>query len=149
GKPFLAAMSALYGRMFGQVGRLAGENALRNPRRTAATASALMIGLALVTTMAIVGASSKASVDKTIADNFQGDLFVSNVVGERFSPSLGDQIERTPGVATVTRVRFAIPKIDGRDQAVTAVDPDALERSVRVTMVEGAARDLRDGTVLV
>ena len=108
-----------------------------------------MIGLALVTTMAIVGSSSKASIDKTIDDNFQGDLVVSNVVGERFSPSLGDQIERTPGVATVTRVRFAIPKIDGRDQAVTAVDPEALERSVRVTMVEGAARDLRDGSVLV
>ena len=149
GRPFLATMSVVYSRAFGTVGRLAGENALRNPRRTAATASALMIGLALVTTMAIVGSSSKASIDKTIADNFQGDLVVSNVVGERFSPSLGDQIERTPGVATVTRVRFAIPKIDGRDQAVTAVDPDALERSVRVTMVEGAARDLRDGTVLV
>jgi putative ABC transport system permease protein len=149
GRPFLAAMSALYGRAFGQVGRLAGENALRNPRRTAATASALMIGLALVTTMAIVGASSKASIDKSIADNFQGDLFVSNVVGERFSPSLGDAIEKTPGVASVTRVRFERPRIDGKEQGVTAVDPASLVRSVRVTMVEGKPGDLRDGTVLV
>ena len=140
GRPFLAAMSALYGRAFGQIGRLAGENALRNPRRTAATASALMIGLALVTTMAIVGASSKASIDKSIAENFQGDLFVSNVVGERFSPSLGDAIEKTPGVASVTRVRFERPRIDGKEQGVTAVDPASLVRSVRVDDGRGAAR---------
>ncbi len=149
GRPFLAAVSALYGRLFGSVGRLAGENALRNPRRTAATASALMIGLALVTTMAIVGSSSKASVDKTIADNFQGDLVVSNVVGERFSPSLGDRIEETPGVASVARVRRVVTQLDGHDQPVTAVDPASLVRTVRVPMVEGSAEDLRDGAVLV
>ena len=135
-------MSALYGRMFGQVGSLAGQNALRNPRRTAATASALMIGLALVTTMAIVGASPKASVDKTIADNFQGDLFVSNVVGEPFSPSLGDAMEK------IARRRRGDPgpvrdaEIDGKDQGVTAVDPASLVRSVRVAMVQGDARRL-------
>ena len=60
-KPFLAAMGSVYRRMFGTVGTLAGQNSLRNPRRTTATASALMIGLALVATMAIVGASAKAS----------------------------------------------------------------------------------------
>ena len=112
GRPFLATMSVRVLRVFGTVGRLAGENALRNPRRTAATASALMIGLALVTTMAIVGSSSKASVDKTIADNFQGDLVVSNVVGERFSPrwvtrSSGRRVSATvdPGPRSRSRGR--------------------------------------------
>ncbi len=149
GRPFLAAMSAIYQRTFGSVGRLAGENALRNPRRTAATASALMVGLALVSTMAIVGASSKASLDKTIADNFQGDLVVSNVVGERFSPSLADRIEKTKGVASVTRLRYATPKIKGKYEQVTAVNPERLDDAVRVPMVSGRPGDLTDGGVLV
>ncbi|NUR07979.1 MAG: ABC transporter permease [Nocardioidaceae bacterium] len=149
GRPFLAAAAAAYTRLFGSVGRLAGQNALRNPRRTAATASALMIGLALVTTMATVGASSKASVDKAIADNFQGDLVVSNVVGERFSSSVGDRVDRLDGVAAVTRIRSGVATIDGHGQGVMAVDPAHLDSSVRVDMVQGATSDLRDGTVLV
>jgi putative ABC transport system permease protein len=79
-RPFLAAAQATYRAVFGSVGNLAGQNSLRNPRRTTATASALMIGLALVTTMSILGSSAKASVDKTIEENFYGDLVVSNVV---------------------------------------------------------------------
>ena len=54
-KPFLLAARAVYRRLFGAVGNLAGENSLRNPRRTTATASALMIGLTLACTMAIIG----------------------------------------------------------------------------------------------
>jgi putative ABC transport system permease protein len=148
-KPFLSVASVVYQRLFGAIGRLAGENSLRNPRRTAATASALMIGLALVSTMAIVGASSKASIDKTVADNFQGDLVISNVVGERFSPSIGDRIARVDGVASVTRIRSVRTTVAGDDTGLMAVDPANLTRSVRVSMVEGSATDLRRGTVLV
>jgi putative ABC transport system permease protein len=108
-----------------------------------------MVGLALVSTMAIVGASSKASLDKTIADNFQGDLVVSNVVGERFSPSLADRIEKTPGVASVTRLRYATPKINGKYQQVTAVNPERLDDAVRVPMITGNPTDLTDSGVLV
>ncbi len=72
-------------RLFGSVGKLAGQNSLRNPRRTTATASALMIGLSLACTMAIVGASAKASVDQMIEENFVGDYVVSNLVGQGFS----------------------------------------------------------------
>jgi putative ABC transport system permease protein len=127
------ALGAAFPRVFGTVGRLSRENALRNPRRTAATASALMIGLALVTTMAIVGDSAKKSVDRAVDENFLGDLVVSNVFGVPFSPSVGDRVERTPGVASVTRVRYGIARL-GTDRAgIMAVDPASL----------------RDGTVLV
>ena len=67
-RPFLAAAQATYRRLFGTVGNLAGQNSLRNPRRTTATASALMIGLALGSLMAIIGASAKASVDQAVAE---------------------------------------------------------------------------------
>ena len=56
-----------------------------------------MIGLALVTTMSILGSSAKASVDKSIEENFYGDLVVSNVIGMPFSTSIADDIETVDG----------------------------------------------------
>ena len=82
---------------FGAVGNLAGQNSLRNPRRTTATASALMIGLALACTMAIVGDSAKASVDKSVADNFVGDYVVSNVFGGEFNTGIADEMAAVDG----------------------------------------------------
>ena len=95
-----------YARVFGTVGNLAGQNSLRNPRRTTATASALMIGLALASTMAIVGDSAKASVDQSVSENFVGDFVVSNVIGQGFSPAIGDQMTQVDGVDQVVRERF-------------------------------------------
>ncbi len=149
GKPFVALSGKVYRGVYGTVGRLAGQNSLRNPRRTAATASALMIGLALVSTMAILGSSAKASVDRTIEENFLGDLVVSNVIGVPFSPSIANQIEDTAGVESVTRLRYAVGEYDGQGQGLTGVDPATLEDVMKIQMVEGSATDLEDGTVLV
>jgi putative ABC transport system permease protein len=148
-KPFLLAAGAIYRRAFGTVGRLAGQNALRNPRRTAATASALMIGLALVATMSIVGASAKASIDKAIGENFLGDLVVSNAIGVPFSPAIADQIEKTDGVQAVARFRYGIGQIDGDGQGLTGVDPASLRDVVKLDMVAGSVDDLATGTVIV
>src|SRR5450631_3387986 len=60
GRPVVGLVGMVYRRSFGTVGRLAEQNAMRNPRRTAATASALMVGLALVSMMAVFGPSTKA-----------------------------------------------------------------------------------------
>ena len=73
-RPIIATIAGGYPRMFGTVGVLAKENARRNPRRTAATASALMIGLALVTTMAMLGQSTKSSVDELVKSDLLGRL---------------------------------------------------------------------------
>ena len=148
-RPFLLLASATYRRSHGPVGRLAGENSLRNPRRTAATASALMIGLALVTTMSIVGSSSKASVDKTIADSFQGDLVVSNVIGTAFSPSVGDRVERTAGVSSVTRFRYARATVKGGAENLLGVSPGSLTDAITVPMVAGSVAGLDARSVLV
>ncbi|WP_395690983.1 ABC transporter permease [Nocardioides sp.] len=147
-RPFLAGVGALYARLFGTVGLLAGQNALRNPRRTTATASALMIGLALACTMAIVGNSAKASVDKTIADNFVGDYIVSNVVAAGFTPAIGDQMATVDGVERVVRERFQRVKRDGDTMAVAAIDPQDVDR-FRLAAVAGDLGGLADGAVLV
>ncbi len=148
-RPVVAIATMIYRRMFGTVGNLAGQNSLRNPRRTSATASALMIGLALVTTMSILGSSAKDSVDKTIEESFYADLVVSNVIGVPFSPSIANRIERTDGIAEVSRLRYANASFDGDGQGVMGIEAESLVDQADVPMVEGSLTDLRDGTMLI
>ena len=73
-RPVVRVLSAPLPRIAGMRGRLARENALRNPRRTAATASALMIGVALVGGITVFAASGKWSVSHSFDKEFRGDL---------------------------------------------------------------------------
>jgi putative ABC transport system permease protein len=147
-RPFLALARASFARAFGSVGNLAGQNSLRNPRRTAATASALMIGLALACTMAIVGDSAKASVDKSVSENFVGDFVVSNVIGQGFAPTIGDQMQQVDGVERVVRERFNAAERDGDRQAVAAVDPTDVG-PLELDVTAGDATALAAGSVLI
>jgi putative ABC transport system permease protein len=126
GRPVLAGLGWVYRRGFGAVGLMAEQNTLRNPRRTAATASALMIGVSLVTMMAVLGASAKASLDKTLAEDIIADYVVTNPVGQPFSSTVARDIEQVPGVAAVAQVRGALLQIDGDRDFATAVDPAAI-----------------------
>jgi putative ABC transport system permease protein len=116
----------MYAGAFRAVGNLAGQNALRNPRRTTATASALMIGLALTCTMSIIGASAKASVDQVINENFIGSYVVGSAFGQPFSPQVANKIARVPGVTKVVRQRYAFIEADGNREALTGVVPGQL-----------------------
>ena len=82
-----------------------------------------MIGLALACTMAIVGDSAKASIDKSVSENFVGDFIVSNVIGQGFSPTIADQMAQVDGVDQVVRERFASAERGRGSQFVAAVDP--------------------------
>jgi putative ABC transport system permease protein len=147
-RPFLGAVQAAYRRVFGTVGNLAGQNALRNPRRTTATASALMIGLALAGTMAILGDSAKASVDQAIEENFVGDYVVSSVFGEPFSPSIATEMAQVDGVDRVVRQRWAQAERDGDFFGIAAIEPaDAEFLGIRI--LDGKLSDFKDGSVLV
>ncbi len=148
-RPFLAVAHRLLASVFGTVGNLAGQNSLRNPRRTTATASALMIGLALAATMAIVGDSAKASVDQTIEENFKGDYVVSNLMGQSFSSRIGNRMSRIDGVESVARQRWAFGEYDGGQQGVGASEKASLAGTLGLDMVTGALDGLRVGTVLV
>ncbi|QWF21581.1 FtsX-like permease family protein [Nocardioides sp. LMS-CY] len=147
-RPVLAVAQAVFARLFGTVGNLAGQNSLRNPRRTAATASALMIGLALACTMAIVGDSAKASVDRSVEENFVGDFVVSNVIGTGFTPAIGDRMERVDGVQRVVRERFDAGERDGERQGVSAVE-SADVGSLELDITDGDQSGLSAGSVLV
>ena len=146
-RPLLALARRGYALVFRAVGNLAGQNALRNPRRTTATASALMIGLALACTMSIIGASAKASVDDTIEKNFIGSYVVGSSFGQPFSAQVATRIGRVPGVSEVVRQRYAFIEAGGKRTAVTGVAPRQLS-TFGLDLQHGSA-DLTGRTVLV
>jgi putative ABC transport system permease protein len=135
--PVLVGLGALY-RPFGLVGRMATQNALRNPRRTAATASALMIGLTLVTTMSILGSSVNKSVDVGVKKEFTTDFLLTNPVGAPFSTSIAEQIREIDGVGDVVETQFVPAEVDGSFTAVTASDPQLLLSMLELDASVGA-----------
>ncbi|MFZ2012222.1 MAG: FtsX-like permease family protein [Nocardioides sp.] len=146
-RPLLVAARAAYALVFRAVGNLAGQNALRNPRRTTATASALMVGLALACTMSIIGASAKASVDRTIEENFIGNYVVGSAFGQPFSPEVARRIQKVPGVTDVLRQRYAFIEADGKREALTGIVPSQLTK-LGLHVTEGSG-SLAGRTVLV
>ncbi|HEX6247582.1 MAG TPA: FtsX-like permease family protein [Nocardioidaceae bacterium] len=149
GRPLVMLLGAAYRRSFGTVGQLAAQNSQRNPRRTAATASALMLGLALVSLMSILGASASASTDKALEESVTSQFIVSNVVGTPFSTSVAEQIREVDGIETVAQFRQAFPEVNGSTAFVGAADPEDLAAATELPMVAGALAQLRPGTVIL
>ena len=129
----------------GASGRLARQNATRNPARTAATAAALMIGIGLVAFVAVFAQGLKASVTGAIDDTLRGDLIIS---GKSFQPipagSVG-AVRSTPGVARVVPVFTDAARTESGDRAtVFGVDPAAAADGLSFEWVDGSAQSLRD-----
>ena len=139
GVPLLSVMGLGYRRLFGSVGQLATQNSLRNPRRTAATASALMIGLALVTTMSILGASINKSIDVSVTKQFTSDYLVSNAIGQPFSPTIADDVRKVDGVATVAPAQSVSLEVNDAQVNATAGDSSELTKIFDIPFVKGSA----------
>jgi putative ABC transport system permease protein len=147
GRPLTRVFELGYRRFFGTVGVLAAQNSLRNPRRTAATASALMIGLTLVALMSVLGQSATASVDAAVKNTLTSQFVVSNVVGTPFTPSVARRIRAVDGVQDVSEFRSASATIRGRDAFVGAVDPRTFSLALAVPMTQGSLASLKPGTI--
>jgi putative ABC transport system permease protein len=137
----------------GITGALARENARRQPGRTMVTAAALMIGLALVTFVAVLADGTKASIDKAVSRSFAGDLIVQNSQGggEQGIPVLvAPALRRIPGVASVTPIAFTVgrPRGSSENASITAVEPASFQRAYRIEWKQGSAATLLglDGT---
>jgi putative ABC transport system permease protein len=153
--PPLAAISGWpLERLRRLTGRLARENSQRNPSRTAITAAALMIGLALVTFVTVFAAGLKSSVAQVIDENFAGGLVIQNSDG--FSPipaGAAAAARKVPGVKSVATIRSAEAKLlgSGSTAKVSAPTPDVGE-AVTVEWKRGGPatlRDLGDGEAVV
>lgn len=122
GRPVLLLCRSLFARLFGAPGQLAGENALRDPRRTGATASALMIGLALVSTIGVLAASLNKSVDDVVDEQFTADLLVQSTTFLPFSTEVGDRIEEVDGIGVMSRQQFTTARYDDDTVYLTGND---------------------------
>jgi putative ABC transport system permease protein len=133
----IVPMGRVVGRPFGTVGQLARTNAVRNPRRTAATAFALTLGLVLVTGIAVVGSSMKASINKLFADNVTANYILTTDT-EVSVPIAAAQAARTvPGVASVTELQTLEAKVDGQTRSGSSID-GPLTAVVKVHLDAGA-----------
>jgi putative ABC transport system permease protein len=126
-------------------GRLARENAQRNPSRTAVTAAALMIGLALVTFVTVFAAGLKSSVATVVDENFAGGLVIQNSDG--FSPipsGAAAAARKVPGVETVATIRSSQAKLvgSGAGAQVSAPTPD-IGKALTVEWKQGGPETLR------
>jgi putative ABC transport system permease protein len=148
-RPVSRAIGAPVQRLRGASGRLARDNASRNPRRTSATAQALMIGVGLVALLLVINSSIRASIDKTLDESFAGDIVVQSgafgMIG--LPPTVAAEIEQIPDVSIVSPLRFSPATVDGEDEAVTGTNAGAFEL-LDMNLVEGDA-DLAPGEVVI
>jgi putative ABC transport system permease protein len=138
-------------RIRGISGRLARENAMRNPRRTSATAAALMIGVGLVAFISIVASSTTASVRGTVDESFAGDFIVQSTAGFTggLPPSLADDIAALPEVSAAASQRQGIAEVDGSGTFLSAVSP-SFGDIADVDVQQGSIADLdEEGTIAV
>ncbi|WP_329323061.1 MULTISPECIES: ABC transporter permease [unclassified Streptomyces] len=140
-RPVIRVLGGAFPALFGSVGRMSQRNALRNPRRTGATASALMVGLALVGGMSVASASMSKSFDEQIDKTLGADFVIQNSNFVPFSGEVTDKVRGTDGVALVVRQRFtpvAVRLPDGRRIKTTATGYDPrLDDVAHLTYAQG------------
>jgi putative ABC transport system permease protein len=117
----IGVLGSVIGRPFGTVGRLARTNSVRNPRRTAATAFALTLGLMLVSAISVIGASTKASLNGLVDNDVRADYLLT---GSAFGVPTGaaQAAAKAPGVASVTQIRSFVVLVNGSQESGSAID---------------------------
>ncbi|GGS85867.1 ABC transporter permease [Streptomyces violaceus] len=149
-RPVIRVLGAAFPALFGSIGRMSQRNALRNPRRTGATAAALMVGLALVGGMSVASASMTRSFDQQIDKTLGADFVIQNTNFLPFPKEVTEEVRGTDGVGLVVRGRFTpvavrLPDGDRVETTAAAYDP-RLDEVANITYVRGdSAAALADG----
>jgi putative ABC transport system permease protein len=151
-KPIARVVGLPSRRLGGSAGRLATQNSVRNPGRTASTAAALMIGLALVTFVATLGSGLKDSVTGQIEDQAKAEYVVTASSNEGTFPKAADRaLASAPGVTVASSVRTDQAKILGEETSVVGVDPATIASVYGFDWEHGsdaAVRQLGDGAIV-
>ncbi|MEV3875417.1 FtsX-like permease family protein, partial [Streptomyces sp. NPDC049906] len=146
-RPVVALVRPLLRGGFGVAGELAGRNAVRNPRRTGATASALAIGLTLITGLTVIGATLGASIERATTDNILGHYAVATASGNPVDESVLTALERTEGVAALSPQQAAEVRIEGEVRTVSGVSADDVHRVLDLPVVSGSLGALGRGEI--
>jgi putative ABC transport system permease protein len=137
-RPLASVLGWPAARLGGAAGVLARDNTMRNPKRTASTASALMIGLALVTFVAILGQGIRSSFESAVDELFKADYALTSQ--DTFTPltiQAEKAVGKAPGVTTVSGIRAGSARVFGSVENLTGVDPN-VTKVVHLNWVEGS-----------
>jgi putative ABC transport system permease protein len=147
-RPVSRIVGAPAARLRGAAGTIARQNAMRSARRTAATASALMIGTALMAGSLILSGSFTESVDRAVTRGAVSDLVITAPGELGFSPALADDVREVPGVAASHPYRTGAFKIDDSTKEIVGLPPDAIDLSTAypsldIAVTSGDVQELR------
>ncbi|WP_026416956.1 ABC transporter permease [Actinomadura oligospora] len=138
-RPAAALIGMPAARLRGVPGRLARENAVRSPRRTAGAATALMIGVGVVTLLTVFAGSLRASLADGVAGSFRSGLVVNgggNATGG-FEPSLAPRAASLPQISAAVGLGKGAARVDGHAATLGVTDPAALARVLRLDVTSG------------
>ncbi len=146
-RPVVGALGAPFARSSWPVGRLARNNAVRNPRRTAATAFALTLGLMLVTAIGMLGSSAKASIDELVDNGVRADYVLGGPQGSGVPSKMAELARDVDGVAQAIPVRPVFAQVNGeREQGISFGGP--YQTVVTNDIVAGTAELPGDGLLV-
>jgi putative ABC transport system permease protein len=144
-RPMTRLIGAPVAKVFGPPGKLAQENAGRAPRRTSATAAALMIGVALVSAAAVFASSLRATFSEILENSVKADYIVTDESFQGLPPAVADALAQVPELSAVTAIRGTVALVDDDEKALGAVDPLPFEQLVDIGLVDGSYEGLAEG----
>ena len=135
----------------GVPGRMARENAARNPKRTARTSAPVLIGVALVTAVTALAASIQTQIRDVVGEQFYGDYAISvNSFGfGGLSPNLADEINELPEVESATGIGFAAAKVNDGGTYLTVITPSTISGILDFGFIEGNVETLTADGIFV
>jgi putative ABC transport system permease protein len=150
-RPASRVIGAPLARLRGITGSLARRNAMRNPRRTAGTATALMVGVGVVTLFTVFAASMKESIRDSVAGSLRSDYVIGGLGwnGGSLSPQLTSDIAQLPDVDRAVGLGSGFALVDGDSEPITVADPAQLEGIVDLDVQDGSITDLRTAQLAV
>ncbi|MCX4676670.1 FtsX-like permease family protein [Streptomyces sp. NBC_01433] len=148
-RPVIALVRPLLMKLFGVSGKLAAQNAVRNPRRTGATASALAIGLTLVTGISVLGVTLGQAVDRMTTDNVKADYMVSMASGGMLDQSALSALEKADGVSAISPQQATSLWVGEDYHGASGVTPGDVEKVFSLKTVSGSLGSLNDGEIAV
>ncbi|MEU3063301.1 ABC transporter permease [Streptomyces subrutilus] len=149
-KPVIAAIRPVLQKLFGVPGKLAAQNAVRNPRRTAVTAASLAIGLTLVTALSVIGITMGQAVDRMSTDKLKADYRVSMAGGVgTLDKSVAETLAGAPGIKAVSPQASGYFTVGEDVRSVSGVTPQTIGQLLNIEVLGGSLDSLAKGEIAV
>jgi putative ABC transport system permease protein len=149
--PVARAIGVPLGRLLGADARLAERNTRRDPRRSAATATALVVGVAVVSLFTVFAASMKTSLDGQVGIGFSADLAVNTAAfgGGRLSPRATEELARLPEIDEAVAIGGGFALLGGETTEITSTDTTTIDAVLAIDATEGSLDDVGENGMAI